>query len=142
MTGSPDIRPALPGDLDAVLRIGATSFAHDADRFGATWLVRRLARPGTELFVDSPGAGIVRGFLLVERYATGTVVKLVATDPQFRQQGVARRLLATVRGPAATWIRTENAPSRATFEAGGWVQTAPPKARSGEWTFYTLPPEK
>lgn len=137
----PEIRPAQPCDLAAVLDIAKESFTLPADRFGAKWLVRRLALPGVELYVDSPGAGVVRGFVMLERYPTGTVVRLIATGSQHRGQGVAKRLLAATvpTGPGSTWIRTENQASRATFESAGWKISTPPRARSSEWVYYALP---
>ena len=143
------VRRAVPSDLSAVLRIGAGGFVGD-DPFDAQWLVDKLAEPGTQLVVDDAGANLIRGFLVIQRYTSGTVVRLIAVDPQFRRQGVGKRLLARVKGPAGAAVREENAPSRAMFEKAGWEQTVkewveeskPSEAHSGNWVYYALQKQK
>ncbi len=142
------IRKAVPSDLAAVLRINADGFVGD-DPFDASWLVEKLQHPGTRLVVDDAGVGVIRGFLLTERYQIGTEVKLIAVHQQFRRQGVGSRLLSRVRGPAGAWVRKENAASRAMFTARGWEETAglveqeaPAEAHSGEWVYFLLSERK
>lgn len=131
------VRAAKPCDLAGVLAIAAEGFEAADDRLTPGWLVRTLARPGTALRVDSPGAGIVRGFLLAERYPTGVLARIVAVGAAFRRQGVGRRLLETIRGPASAWVRWENTPSQLLFESVGFVACNPPRKRRGEWLFMT-----
>lgn len=129
-------RPALPCDLAAVVRIARASFPEPDDQFGAAWLVRFLEQPGVELFVDSPGVGVVRGFALLERKATGTTLRVLATDAAHRRRGVAKRLIGMVTGPASAWVRIGNEASRKAFESAGWKNE--PGHHTGEWVFYTI----
>ncbi len=129
------VRAAQPCDLRAVLDIAKAGFGPQ-DRFGPGWLVDTLAEPGTRLLVESPGAGVVRGFLLVQRYPTGAVVRYVAVGPVYRQQGVGRRLLARVRGPATAWVRSANLASQGLFRSAGWRTAIAPRRRRGDWAFF------
>ncbi len=129
------VRAAKPCDLAAVLAVARDGF-RSPDLFGPRWLVDTLARPGTSLLVESPGAGVVRGFLLTERYPTGTVVRYVAVGQCYRCQGVGRRLLARVNGPGSAWVRSENAASRALFASAGWRPEIAPRKRRGEWFYF------
>lgn len=138
------VRQAKPCDLAACLRINAAGFVGD-DPFDAAWLVERTALPGTLLLVDDAGAGVIRGFVLTQRYATGTKLLIIATDPQFRRQGVGRRMLGRVKAPAGAWVRKENEASRAMFtkagwheEFSGWQEADKPSQHTGEWCYYTL----
>ena len=132
------IRPAQVCDLDDVLRISRAGFLAREDRFGAGWLVSVLALPGTRLWVESPGVGVIRGYLLTESYQTGTLARLVAVDPDYQRQGVGRRLLAMVAAPGSAWVRTENVASRGLFTAAGWeMANDPPKRRrAGSWVYF------
>lgn len=140
------IRRATPGDLAAVLRIADGGFFGD-DPFEAKWLIDKLAEPGTVLQVDDAGVGCVRGFLLTQKYAAGTVIRIIAVDPQFRRQGVGTGMLARVKGKAGAWVRVENAASRGMFERAGWVQSVPlwreafkPADHSGDWVYFAKEP--
>lgn len=130
-------RPAMPGDLQSVLDIAAAGFT--LDRFGPAWLVRRVSLSGVSLMVDDAGAGLVRGFILASLYDTGFRVDYIAVGPEYRRQGVGRRLLAAVRGPASAWVRSENAASRGLFAAAGWELAVPPRTRKGDWCYFALP---
>lgn len=132
------VRAARPADLLAVLGICHDAFAGADGPIRASWLVRRLADPGTRLLVDDAGAGLVRGFLLEVRYAAGARVRLVAVGDAYRRQGVGRRLLACVRGPASAWVRSENRASRAMFAAAGWAEAVAPRRRKGDWAYFVL----
>lgn len=139
------IRKAVPGDLAACLQINTDGFTGD-DPFDAAWLVAKVAEPGTTLFVDDAGVGVVRGFLLTQRYDLGTIVRIIAVGAQFRRQGVGSGLLGKVKHPAGAWVRKENKASRGMFGKAGWVEAVPhweeatkPASHSGGWVFYTLP---
>lgn len=131
------IRPAIPADLKAVLAIAGECFT-GGDAVEVEWLIDLLAQPGTAMLVDAATFAIVRGFLITESYQLGTEVRLIATAKEHRRSGVGKRLLASVRGPATTWIRTRNTASRRLFESLGWKKTEPPKRRE-EWVYYQLP---
>lgn len=138
------IRTAVPADLTAVMRIARQGFTGD-DRFGTVWLVKLLAYPGTVLYVDDAGVGVIRGFMVVQSYAAGDIVRLIATDKGFRQQGVGRALLDVLpRKPVGAWIRSENTGSQALFAGAGftvgapkWTEAAKPERHTGDWIFYT-----
>lgn len=131
------IRVAVPGDLAAVLSIASAGFSA-VDRIGPAWLVRMLARPGTVLFVDKLGPDCVRGFVLVEAFQGGQLVRLIAVSPSHRRQGVGRGLLAklSARVEAGAWVRVENAASRGMFDAAGWTGATRPSRRKGEWVYF------
>ena len=132
------IRHAKPGDIAAVLAIARYSFTAPDDRFGAAWLVHHIASPGVQLQVDAPGASILRGFLLTEKYPTGTLVRAVAVASEFRQQGVGRGLIEALRGPVSAWVRVENTASRMLFEGCGFAPSpAPRKRNAASWCYYT-----
>ncbi len=130
------IREATPSDLAAVLEIAADGFKGE-DRIGPAWLVRKLAQPGTTLHVESLGADCVRGFVLIERYRPGELVRLIAVAPSHRRQGVGRAMLGKIRAPASAWVRAENAASRAMFEGAGWGLATQPTRREGEWVYFS-----
>jgi ribosomal protein S18 acetylase RimI-like enzyme len=129
------VRAAKPCDLAAVLAVAREGFT-GPELFGPRWLCDTLANPGTAMLVESPGANVVRGFLLTERYLTGTVVRYIAVGACYRKQGVGRRLLARVNGPASAWVRAENIASRSLFTASGWRSEIAPRQRRGEWCYF------
>jgi GNAT superfamily N-acetyltransferase len=130
------VRPARPADILPVLQIAQDAFQGQDGPIGASWLCRRLADPGTRLVVDDAGVGLVRGFILLVRYAAGTRVRLVAVGQNYRRQGVGGRLLSVVRGPASAWVRSENAASRGLFSGAGWEEAIAPRRRKGDWAYY------
>jgi len=131
------IRRATAGDLAAVLRIAREAFDR-VDRPNAAWLVRESAVPGTELLVDDAGAGLVRGFVMIRTWPAGSLVRLVATDPNYRRQGVGRGLLARAVAPCGAWVREANAASRAMFAASGFADEGTRVAKDGGWIYYHL----
>lgn len=135
------VRPAVPADLRAVVAIGRESFFGE-DAFGATWLVGKLAQPGTALLVEDAAITLVRGFILTEHHQLGTVVRLIAVLPDARREGIGRLLLASVTGPAWTWIRETNEASQRLFSSMGWVEAEPPRKRRGDWRYYRLDAER
>lgn len=135
------IRAAKPCDLEAVLRISREAFKEPEDRFGrqgASWWLHTLAQPGTRLRVETPGPGLIRGYLLLVRYLSGDLVRLIAVDKTYGGQGIGKRLLATITASTSAWVRANNAPSRGLFESAGWtLASAPTKIRRrGSWVFY------
>lgn len=140
------IRPAVPADIVSIMRIARQGFVGD-DRFGTVWFVKKLAEPGTECWVDDAGVGMIRGFIVLQKYLPeGVIVRLIGTDRGCRRQGVALTLLSTVdtKVPAGAWVRVENEGSRATFAKAGWKVSVPswaeakkPEKHTGEWVYFT-----
>lgn len=137
------IRDAVPADLTAVMRIARQGF-HGDDRFGVVWLIKVLAQPGTRMVVEDAGVGVIRGFLLTQTYAAGTMVRLIAVDPGARNQGIAKTLLSSLPDhQCGAWIRRENEASQRTFAAAGfkvatatWSEAKKPERHTGDWVFY------
>lgn len=129
------VRNARIHDLAAVARIIRAGFA-PRDRWGPLLLLDKLA-DGGRLRVDEGAAGLIRGFVLLERRPAGTNVRYIAVDPLCRGKGVGRGLLATVTGPAFAWVRASNTASQAMFRAAGWaVALEPPPGRRGGWLYF------
>ena len=136
------LRRADVADLTAIMRIARKGFTGD-DRFGLVYLVKLLAMPGTECWVEDAGVGVVRGFILIQKFAAGTIVRLIATDPGCRKQGVGKTLLSVVKAPAGAWVRVENEASRTLFARDGWTVSVPtwaepkrPTKHTGDWVFF------
>lgn len=140
------IREAVPADLVSIMRIARQGFTGD-DRFGTVWFIKKLAEPGTECWVEDAGVGVIRGFIVLQKYAAGTIVRLIGTDKGCRRSGVASALLhETVThkdAQAGAWVRVENTASRGTFERAGWKISVPtwaepkkPVTHTGDWVFY------
>lgn len=140
------IRPAVPADLSTVMRICRQGFRGD-DRFGTVWLVKKLAEPGTTCYVDDAGIGVVRGFIILQKYEAGTIVRLIGTDSGCRKQGVGSALLSGAvdpRVPHGAWVRVENEASQQLFRKAGWkiavatwAEPKKPKDHTGDWVFFT-----
>lgn len=137
------IRPARPADIVSIMRIARQGFTGD-DRFGTVWFVKKLAEPGTTCLVDDAGVGFIRGFIVLQKYDDGNIVRLIGTDGGCRSKGTGSALLSRVAGPAGAWVREENMASRRMFEKNGWAVSVPswaePKKPSavhtGNWLFF------
>lgn len=131
------IRPAIPADLASVVRISKASFTAD-DAFGPFWILKLLETSGTQITVDDASAGVIRGYVVTCSHPLGTIVRLIAVAPEFRGVGSAKALLATVPGPAFSWVRTGNTASLNLFAALRWRETDPPGRRRKDWRYLTL----
>lgn len=140
------IRKAVPADLVSIMRIARQGFVGD-DRFGTVWFIKKLAEPGTECWVEDAGVGVIRGFIVLQEYPLGTIVRLIGTDKGCRRSGVASALIReTVSKDTLTgaWVRAENVASRGTFERAGWKISVtswaeskkPAAVHSGNWVFF------
>ena len=139
------IRAAVPADLVSVMRIARQGFTGD-DRFGTVWLVKKLAEPGTECWVEDAGIGVIRGFIVIQKYEAGTIVRLIGTGLGFRKQGVGLALLTALtdrKVPIGAWVRSENIASQKTFEKAGfkvavptWAEPKKPVRHTGDWVFF------
>lgn len=134
---SPVIRKAIPADLAAVVRISKASFTGD-DAFGPGWLLKLLESSGTEMYVDDASAGVVRGYVVLCAHPLGSIVRLIAVDPEFRGHGSAKALLESVKRPAFAWVRTSNTASLNLFKAMGWEATDPPGRKRRDWHYLAI----
>jgi RimJ/RimL family protein N-acetyltransferase len=103
----------------------------------AAWLERRLADPGTALFI-AERAGQAVGQVRLERHGDAHLVDIYVV-PSVRQTGVARAALAQAIqragiGVAAARVKAGNAASRRLFETTGFVEAG----RDGEIVVYRL----
>lgn len=130
------IRPAIPADLASVIRISKASFTGE-DAFGPGWFLKLLETPGTQLLVDDASAGVIRGYVVLCSHPLGTIVRLVATAPEFRGHGAGKALLAGTPSPAFTWVRTDNTASLNLFKSMGWGEAEPPRKRR-DWRYLSL----
>jgi hypothetical protein len=132
----PELRPARLEDLDAVAR--ASSRAH-LEEMGDDPMARnpeaflgRVARLILEerVFVVRRGPALAFKAELSALCPLGAQIAGVYTEPQFRNQGLARRGTAEVaRLALATtpsvclYVREDNAPARRAYERGGFRAT-------------------
>lgn len=121
----PLIRPARPGDLDAVLAIEQAAFR--TDRLSRRALRHHIARGG--LFVAEI-AGEIAGYFLLLRRASGQRSRLysVAVAAGRAGNGIGRLLLDAAEDRAAAGggrelrleVRTDNAAAIALYERSGY----------------------
>lgn len=88
----PAVRPAVPADLAAITRIEATAF-EPARRSSARSLERALASTFQRVLVAELD-GALAGYLIYWPYRHTWRIYNLATDPAFRNRGVAGALLA------------------------------------------------
>jgi len=123
------VRSAGPADrnglIQASLQLNQADLNVDPARVDRRWLRdaidERIAADATRV-IGAPGA--VRCKLDLGSVGPGgTVIEGVFTFPQFRGQGLATDLVATVlheiRGPAILHVGRHNRPARAAYERAG-----------------------
>lgn len=125
------LRPAAPGDLDALLALEHASFRED--RLSRRSLRRFLRQADPPVLVAEDGTGRIVGSAIVLRRRGSAQERLysLAVDPAARGLGVGRRLLdhtlasARARGSVALRleVREDNAPARALYQAAGFRET-------------------
>ena len=81
-------------DLDAVTEVMSDAFD---ERFGEAWTRSQCAgilpMPGVQLVLARDGAGGLAGFSLFRTIADEAELLLLAVAPDYRRQGIGRRLL-------------------------------------------------
>ena len=120
--GQGEIRRAIPGDVDGILRID-----HDAaqgDQGRADFLRRCLDLGECLVYLDR---GAVAGFAVVRpaHFFGRDFVELLMVDPARRRGGIGRNLLRAALAAAGTEqvftsTNTSNQPMRSLLRAEGW----------------------
>lgn len=123
---APCIEPAAAGDLDALVEILNASFPAPWTR---VMMTEELRRPVAHVWVLRPSAGgAVAAFVDFWRVADEIHVLNLATRPEARRRGYARRLMqavldygrATHANLTTLELRAGNAPARALYASLGF----------------------
>ncbi|MEQ6900472.1 ribosomal protein S18-alanine N-acetyltransferase [Nocardioides sp. YIM 152588] len=134
MTGPGDpvrVRPAGPGDLDAVVALEAEGFAGDA--WSPTLVADGLGGgvPTVGYLVVEDGDG-VQGYAVVSVVGEDAELQRIVTASGRRRTGLGRSVLAAVREHAAAGgadrllleVREDNAAALALYAADGFTEIA------------------
>jgi GNAT superfamily N-acetyltransferase len=120
--GQGEIRRAVPGDIDGILRIDHRAAQTDQARAG---FLRRCLDLGECLVYL--GNGSVAGFAVVRpgHFFGRDFVELLMVDPIHRRRGIGRNLLRAALTAAGTEqvftsTNTSNQPMRSLLQAEGW----------------------
>ncbi|MEL3892400.1 GNAT family N-acetyltransferase [Ferrovibrio sp. MS7] len=128
--GKPHLRPATAADLDALVALEETCFA--TDRFSRRSYARALASPRAHLRVMETGGRLAAAGLIFTRADTAAArLYSIAVHPDWRGQGLARRLLTaleqTARKIGADEMRLEvadrNKAALALYRESGYEET-------------------
>ena len=120
--GQGEIRRAIPGDVDGILRIDNDAAQGDQGR--ADFLRRCLDLGECLVYLDR---GSVAGFAVVRpaHFFGRDFVELLMVDPARRRGGIGRNLLRAALAAAGTEqvftsTNTSNQPMRSLLRAEGW----------------------
>lgn len=125
------IRPALPGDLAALVELEQSTFSYD--RMSPRQLRRHLANPRALLLLAEATEGVLASALLFQRRNSATArLYSLATAAAARGRGLGRRLLAAVETTAAARgvqrirleVRRDNAAAVGLYEQAGYRRIA------------------
>lgn len=125
------IRPALPGDLAALVELEQSTFSYD--RMSPRQLRRHLANPRAVLLLAEAAEGVLASALLFQRSGSATArLYSLATAAAARGRGLGRRLLAAVETAAAARgvqrirleVRRDNAAAVGLYEQAGYRRIA------------------
>ncbi len=128
--GKPHLRPATAADLDALVALEETCFA--TDRFSRRSYARALASPRAHLRVMETSGRLAAAGLIFTRADTAAArLYSIAVHPDWRGQGLARRLLTaleqTARKIGADEMRLEvadrNKAALALYRESGYEET-------------------
>lgn len=112
MTG---IRPAVPGDIDAIMAIEQTAF--DPERRASRRSLIRALGSARQIVMVCESAGRVVGYAILWRFEHTWRLYSIATDPAVQGGGVGTGLLeaaiAAARGSGARWLQLEARPAPA-----------------------------
>jgi ribosomal protein S18 acetylase RimI-like enzyme len=136
MTGSYRIRPATPGDADAIsvvlLEAGLQAWSAflGAERIAA-------ANRGTKHRADLVASDEEGVFAFVAWNETTGEIERLYTHPRGQGRGAGRELLNCAlralrsSGRTEAWLNTEarNEGARAFYERAGWIEEGPPRIR-------------
>ena len=125
------MRRALPDDLDRVVEIENLSFA--VDRFSRRQYAYLISQSRGIFFV-AESEGVVVGYvsLLTHLHRRNLRIYAIAVHPEFRERGIARRLLERGKQYAAEQglttlsleVRMDNTSARRFYEKNGFVVTS------------------
>lgn len=125
------IRPALPGDLAALVELEQSTFSYD--RMSPRQLRRHLVNPRAVLLLAQAAEGVLASALLFQRSGSATArLYSLATAAAARGRGLGRRLLAAVETAAAARgvqrirleVRRDNAAAVGLYEQAGYRRIA------------------
>lgn len=127
--------PATVAHMGQIIRIANEAFPHRRERLTPNKIIRLCETPGTCILVETPGGGLIRGFMVIEHYDESLqFVAWIAVDSTYQRQGVGSVLLNHIKPPVAAWVWHGNTASQAMFSKAGFTPTKSKERR--DWLYF------